>query len=378
MDANKQRNVSLDVVRGIAIILVLIRHIPGEPASGPLRALFELGWTGVDLFFVLSGYLISTLLYRELDSSGTIRLKRFWLRRGLKIWPAYFFCYGTMILVAVALEINAGNSRGAVIRVLASAPNLIFIQNYTGYWWPHSWSLAIEEHFYLLLPLLLLLFRKSLASKLPAILISICVSVLLIRTTVYLAGWHRWQTFYYPTHMRVDALAFGVLIGYFHYYRRDSFYAIARFWPILLALTPLVGIAIIWPLEYSAFAVTAGFTVLYLAYGATVWIAAAYPSAGSSFWLVRLLAACGVYSYSIYLVHSALSLAPIFSSESPTPNSWLVRVSFWMLSISGGVCLSHLIERPFLRWRHTLYPANGPSQKILASSGVLAPADTSR
>jgi peptidoglycan/LPS O-acetylase OafA/YrhL len=354
----KQRNFALDALRGLAILLVLIRHIPGEPVSGPVRVLFELGWTGVDLFFVLSGYLISRLLYQELDATGTIKLSRFWLRRGLKIWPSYFACFGTMVITAAAFELLTGQRSAAAKRLLASLPNLIFIQNYTGYWWPHSWSLAIEEHFYLLLPLLLILLgRKSLRQKLPLVLFLICCGVLMLRVATYLAGWVEWQSFYYPTHLRLDALAFGVFLGYVHHYQADRFNSIARRWPLLLAAVPLIGIAVLFPLERSVLAVTVGFTVLYLAYGALVIIAAAYPETGKNLGPVRVLAWCGVYSYTIYLAHSAISLIPAFSSDSTAEKLWPTRFLFWSLSIGGGILLSHTVERPFLRWRQRVQPS---------------------
>src|ERR1041384_1771753 len=119
----KLLNLSLDAIRGIAIILVLIRHVPGEPTSGIMLAMFNLGWTGVDLFFVLSGYLISNLLYKELDAFGKLNLARFWMRRGLKIWPSYFVCYGAMIASAAAFELATGNLSSARNRILASLPH---------------------------------------------------------------------------------------------------------------------------------------------------------------------------------------------------------------------------------------------------------------
>ncbi len=91
------RNPSLDVLRGIAVLLVIFRHYPvSRVALG--------GWVGVDLFFVLSGFLISGLLFSDLTSNGSIALRRFYLRRGLKIYPAfYFFLAGTSLLWPVAL-----------------------------------------------------------------------------------------------------------------------------------------------------------------------------------------------------------------------------------------------------------------------------------
>src|ERR1700722_19491950 len=90
-----RRLIQLDVLRGLAILLVLGRHaiVPREDAGrlAPLAKIWwHIGWTGVDLFFVLSGFLVGGLLLGELRSRGTLDIKRFIIRRGFKIWPAYY------------------------------------------------------------------------------------------------------------------------------------------------------------------------------------------------------------------------------------------------------------------------------------------------
>jgi len=77
------RNQSLDMLRGVAVLLVLGRHMDGAGIWS------SAGWCGVDLFFVLSGFLISGLLFTEFKKTGTIDVKRFWIRRGFKIYPAF-------------------------------------------------------------------------------------------------------------------------------------------------------------------------------------------------------------------------------------------------------------------------------------------------
>jgi peptidoglycan/LPS O-acetylase OafA/YrhL len=110
-----------------------------------LAAWFRIGWIGVDLFFVLSGFLISGLLFLEYRSAGELKLARFFLRRGLKIYPAFW----AMLFASVLGLVLAGKS----VRGIAIAGELLFVQNYTQSIWEHTWSLAVEEHFYLLLPL---------------------------------------------------------------------------------------------------------------------------------------------------------------------------------------------------------------------------------
>jgi peptidoglycan/LPS O-acetylase OafA/YrhL len=149
-----------------------------------------------------------------------------------------------------------------------------------------------------------------------------------------------------------------VLLGYLHRYRAGLFGSVARRWPALLAVAvPLLATPVLFPLETSPFAVTVGFTLIYLAYGCLVIVGAARPDSWRAFPPARAAAWLGVYSYTIYLVHSALSLAPIFGPDSEASNVWAVRCIFWAASIGGGVVLSHTVERPFLRLRQRIYPS---------------------
>ena len=132
----------LDILRAVAILLVLGRHFD----------IFEPwhlgGWSGVDLFFVLSGFLISGLLFTEFKSAGQIRVGRFLIRRGFKIYPPFYAL--TALTVAIKL-LHDGN-----LRVSELLSDLFYLQSYIPGLWDHTWSLAVEEHFYLALPLVLI------------------------------------------------------------------------------------------------------------------------------------------------------------------------------------------------------------------------------
>ncbi len=379
----RPRVFSLDVLRGFAILLVLVRHMPeGAAASGAAAFFYQIGWTGVDLFFVLSGYLISGLLYAEADATGGIRVGRFWLRRGFKIWPAYFACYGGWVLCKVVVDLATRDGAKAAASLRAALPNIFFVQNYVGRdgAWPHSWSLAIEEHFYLALPLFFLaayaLRKKRPLAVLPIIAGAVCLAALCLRLWAYWRGARDWESFYYPTHMRADALAFGVLLGYAHRYRSEKFRAVGRAWPWLVAFAaPLVCTAALFPLTESAFSYLAGFTLLYLAYGGLVVAAGTHPDFGSRWKLTRALAWMGVYSYTIYLAHSVvrrLLFVSVFTERLVRDNVWADRVLFWALSIAGGVALSHAVERPFLRLRARLYASRGERARVEIKAEPLA------
>ena len=158
----------LDVLRGLAILLVMGHHCAVVPqAAGSLSpfalAWYRLGWTGVDLFFVLSGYLIGGLLLDEMRATGRLSVSRFLSRRALKIWPpllVYLAFLGATMIAGLGDE-SAEVRRGGVALL---ARYVLALQNYLG---PlsarsaHTWSLAVEEHFYIALPLALAVFGAS-------------------------------------------------------------------------------------------------------------------------------------------------------------------------------------------------------------------------
>jgi peptidoglycan/LPS O-acetylase OafA/YrhL len=350
---------SLDFLRGLAVLLVLFRHLPNEEKSGPLHFVQSIGWTGVDLFFVLSGFLISGLLFTEFNRTGKLDVKRFWLRRGMKIWPSYFLTYGLAMIATVVATRDFS-------LLISRIPNYIFVQNYMdpAIRWTHSWSIAIEEHFYFGLPLLLLYLLSKKFKNLPGIALLVCAGVLLQRVLLFLLTDFKWGNFYYPSHLRIDSLSFGVLLGYLFYYKRELFMRIGRFWPYFIAATPLIVLAYVFPLEQSAFSYTVGFTIFYLMFGGLVVAARVHPQFGSRGpqWLLSWM---GIYSYTIYLAHSVVyelpgssSLRLMIISKFGTAGD---QFAFIVSSILLGVIISHLIERPFLRLRAKWLPVTARS-----------------
>lgn len=354
--SENKRIYSLDVLRGLAVLLVLFRHLPGKDASRTLLVVQGIGWTGVDLFFVLSGFLISGLLFNEFDRTGSLDLKRFWLRRGMKIWPSYFLTYGAAMLITII-------ATGELDLLTTKAPNYVFMQNYTHpiTRWTHSWSIAIEEHFYLTLPIVLMFLAPSRFKGLFKMGVVFCLSILAFRVVIFFARDLSWPNFYYPSHMRVDSLCFGVMLGYLYQYKRATFLRAAKFWPVFLALSPLVLVAYFFPLERSAISFTVGFTLFYLIFGGLVVAARAYPDFGKTGPL-KLIALIGVYSYTIYLAHSVIYELPGINGVRLNVISLFGslgdRVFFFLLSILLGVLISHLIERPFLGLRARWLPGS--------------------
>jgi peptidoglycan/LPS O-acetylase OafA/YrhL len=157
------RIIQLDILRAIAIFLVLahhlgsggvrnsglyalvvyINHCPDDWHHAPervARSIIHAGWMGVDLFFVLSGFLVSGLLFREFRQYGRVRLGRFLIRRGFKIYPGFYVLLGATLLVFALTKIRAVKAGQIWCEAL-------FLTNYGPNIWGHTWSLAVEEHF---------------------------------------------------------------------------------------------------------------------------------------------------------------------------------------------------------------------------------------
>ena len=199
----------LDGLRGLAIVFVLLSHVPSLPLGG--------GFIGVDLFFVLSGFLITTLLLEEQRETGGIRLSAFYARRALRLLPALM----AMLLVIGGISAakdppaEAANTRtGALMTLFYSANWFIAYKAYPCSELLATWSLSVEEQFYLLWPFLLLILLKLKAS--PRALAGVAASGLLLS-----AGWrallwtwtHSFSRVYYGADTHADGLLAGSLAG---------------------------------------------------------------------------------------------------------------------------------------------------------------------
>lgn len=194
------RNKRLDILRCVAILFVIFQH-------GQILEFFDrVGWIGVDLFFVLSGFLISGLLFGEYQRNGSIQVKRFYLRRGFKIYPAFY------VLLAFTAAIQFTFLR--LSPVSAYLHEALFVQNYLSGLYAHTWSLAVEEHFYIFLPLFLLALVQFSTNKddpfrmIPAAFIFIAVLCQVFRAMSAFSHPPDYNSAYYASHNRIDSLFF--------------------------------------------------------------------------------------------------------------------------------------------------------------------------
>lgn len=333
----------LDFLRGIAILGVLFRHSAWD--NNFARA----GWAGVDLFFVLSGFLVSGLLFSEFKRNGRVRIGRFLLRRGFKIYPTFYI----FLIVAFIFYPWVNGQPFPVSNMLSE---ILFIQTYLQGCFIHTWSLAIEEHFYLLLSIFVfvVLSLKSLENRKLMITMLVLSIILVIAMRLQYIYVHRNDPYLaiFYTHLRMDGLLLGVLLSYlFHF--RDGFTQFINNHKTALLLT---GLVLISPLLYvkggSIFYNTIGFNIIHLGFAALVAYAAQGELVGRfanhipASYLIRMISYIGVYSYSIYVWHLLLSdfIEKVLDLKTG-------GVLYLAVTISGGMLLSMAIEQVFLKIR---------------------------
>jgi peptidoglycan/LPS O-acetylase OafA/YrhL len=361
------RNKRLDILRCLAVLVVVMYH------SGAVPVVAKMGWAGVDLFFVLSGFLISGLLYSEHKKTGSINFKRFFIRRSLKIYPAFY----AMLLVTFFAELmlRAVASPGAYLR------EILFAQSYTYGIWQHTWSLAVEEHFYIFLPIFLLIVIRFSSNRqdpfrvIPLAFVVIATICLLLRTvTIYWTPATAFHSSFVwnPTHDRMDSLFFGVFLGYLHHFRPEiieQLFRPARNRIAIGVLTALLlSVCFLFTRE-SHFLLTFGLSFMYLGFGGLLLLSLnvrnVLPPCVAALvgTLGTVCAFVGVYSYSIYLWHIP------FGAYAPgvvrrTLHLQMAGIEAFAFNIIGsialGILMARIIEFPVIHLRDRFFP---PMQK---------------
>lgn len=362
---NSDRSKVLDALRAVAILLVLGRH------TNVSELWTKVGWSGVDLFFVLSGFLISGLLFQEYKRFGDINLKTFWLRRGMKIYPAFYICTLVQAVTYLVVFANRSDVKSPVRLVLI---DITFLSSYFQGLSGHAWSLAVEEHFYLVLPLFLLVLIKLRAGKrdpfapIPVVFLVIAIGSLWLRVIAKPAFYGDVYSYLLPTHLRMDALFCGVVIGYLFHFKPKFLARVAR-WPLLVAGAALITPIYFMQIEYWHM-YTWGLTCTFLGFACIItWaIHVPFESRHPLALPVNLLARIGFYSYSIYLWHWIIIyyLRPCFRTRciaTGSPVTWSPAMQKWQwlscvaLSIIVGIGMAVFIEQPVLRLRDRWFPS---------------------
>ncbi len=359
---DRERQPGLDLLRALAIIVVVIYHAALFGFKLPGRV-DRFGWIGVDLFFVLSGYLIGGQLLAPLARDQRIHLGRFFARRALRIMPAYFVVLAIYFLLPSSREYP--DMAQPLWKFLLSVQNVAL---HGGTAFSHAWSLAVEDQFYLCLPFILLL-----ANRWPrAAIIIPCLIVfggILLRT--FLAWQHPGESsgvsfrdfqawIYYPTWTRLDPLVFGVVLAAIEKFRPQWWKRLTNcaIWLWLPALA-LISYGL-WLGEGDYLMVSAAIWQFPLiAFG----MAALLVCAQSDRLPLRRVAVPGAafiasIAYSAYLVQKlVIHFVEQFCTEHDialTSASALIGVELCVYA--AATVLFFTVERPFLQLRHRIAP----------------------
>jgi len=339
---------ALDGLRAIAVATVVAYHLDLVGQGG--------GFLGVDLFFVISGYLITTLLLREHGSTGRIALGAFWLRRFRRLVPPLVVMLGATIITARAVGASQqwDTIRNDALATLGYVANWRFIVAEQSYFEQllapsplrHMWSLAVEEQWYLLWPLvavgLVRFGRQHLA-------LSITIGAALASAIAMAAQYDPADpsVVYYATHTRAQQLLVGAVLAW-----------VLHLWPKLAARRDVVihrAIALLALLAFAAATVVAndeaawlyrgGFLVISLIAAAIVW-ATASPDGGALGWLAAPpLQWLGVRSYSLYLWHWPV-IVFVGGPIDVGGGRWTTVAIQVALSITLADLTHRLVERP--------------------------------
>jgi peptidoglycan/LPS O-acetylase OafA/YrhL len=293
----------LDSLRGIAVLMVCVYHgfevlLPSSPAMPTSERAFlsiaSLGWTGVNLFFALSGFLITGIL---IDSSFRPRYyARFYSRRAMRILPAYYLLIAVLLLVSHLGFVTHHTSWAFAGLSLVYLSNITPLLGVARDYQP-LWSLAVEEHFYLVWPAAVKrLSRRGLATM----AVAICVSQPFIRAFAIARGGLWWGPY---TWVSADGLALGALLAIFARSRWSSRKNLLRF-AIISTLVAIIGlIASIFTPRFLSIALRG----TCVNYGAVSLLAFALwfgTGASQKFIGLRILSFYGFISYGLYLVHT--------------------------------------------------------------------------
>jgi len=355
----------LDHLRTLAIVQVFLFHYfilsHGEPAWLPEVAGF--GWSGVDLFFVLSGFLISSQLFEQIRNDNQIQLSTYFTKRFFRILPAYW----VVVTVYFCVPFFREKEHLAPLWKFLTFTQNIDLNLATSGTFSHAWSLCVEEHFYLLLPLTILLLQRlrwpAWSAWLPPLLIALGIAVRYLSYQYFFMphvteegsgiAWYKY--IYYPTWNRLDSLIVGVAIAALRTFRQGTWSRVAAHANKLL-LAGVVVLAIAMFLCEDQFTSTAsvfGFPIIALGYGLLV---ASAVCEGSILyrWQSRITYTVATLSYSVYLVHKGvIHMTHVLLSQKLANSNMLLLISM-TASLVAAYILYKVVELPFMKLRKKL------------------------
>ena len=328
----------LDGIRAVAVLIVIVSH------AGLGRIIP--GGFGVTIFFFLSGYLITSLLRVEIAEHGKVDFKAFYLRRTLRIMPALY------VTLAILTALYLAGAFGGQVNPSAIPWDYLFLSNYSHLWGQTRglpvplWSLAIEEHFYLLFPLAFAIYTSRGNFRRTALACAIaCVIILGLRFSTLL--WFDDVGFnYYWSHTRLDSILFGCILALWQNPLLDR----GAWRPNRLhVLAALVTLLCTFAFRDEIFRQTIRYTL----HGAGLFVLFSYILAEGSKLLQKVLTSppmiwIGLVSYSLYLCHFAIFQALTINTGL---NAVAIGVTGTLLSLGYAFLMRRYVELPILSWR---------------------------
>ncbi len=353
----KNRVFGLDVYRAIAIVLVVLSH--GAILAGPIfKWLPHVPWPdGVELFFVLSGFLIGTILIRTLEDSerfGYKELIHFWKRRWFRTLPNYYLIL-LINFILVSTSVIGGDDAIDQFnwKFFVFAHNLY--ESFYGFFW-ESWSLSVEEWFYISLPLIILGLRLFLSKK-TTLLASIVILIAAPMMYRYSQADMNYDAFWFDVEIRkvvivrLDTIIYGVLAAYIAFYHKNLWYKTR--W-----ITFAIGIFVMYQVMYTPHGIDTMYGKVFyftaLSIGAMLLLPMASSIKSNPFGIIgKGISYISKISYAMYLVNLALVASVIIENFPPQTlkQHWLAYAVFWTATIAISSMIYYLYERPMTKLR---------------------------
>ncbi len=351
----------LDGIRGMAISFILIFHcmpFKGIPIDSAAFMLKNSMWIGVDLFFVLSGFLITRILMGLKEQNKKYLV--FYGRRALRIFPLYYF---SLVFVFFVLT---NNQEIKYILTYAAPKQWFFLYGYNIYimiknsfsisdYLNHFWSLCVEEQFYLFWPFLIFSFTSK---KLPYVMLSAVLISILSKIFLYLMGMN-WPVIFSNTIARMDCFAFGGLAayGYINWNNSNFNQRIKTLFFVSIVVLVVYGVVEKGIRLDSFFTQVLITPVIAVFFSSFIYlIINGYFKFLQWLFFLKWLRLLGKYSYGIYVYHWLLfiTLVRLDIFKLNIKNAWLEFLLLLIVTISVSVMSYHVLELPFLKMKRYL------------------------
>jgi peptidoglycan/LPS O-acetylase OafA/YrhL len=353
-----KRYPGLDLLRTLAILWVLLFHAATEGLGQPLGSIGHLGWIGVDLFFVLSGFLIGSQFCQQYARGETPAIGPFYLRRAFRILPAYWAVLALYFCFPVFRE---ASGMQPFWQFLSFTENLL-VNSELNRTFSHAWSLCVEEHFYLIFPWLVWVLMRHPSAKVTATVCLVIFGIgLLLRAYIWLhyldpaleQPGNFVEMIYYPTYTRLDGLMAGVGLAVINWFR-PQWWARAMDHPYKILAAGLVSFGFaLWIVRHRADfgANVFGFPALALSMALIV-VACISPQGLPGKYAVPGAKAIASITFSLYLSHKlSWHLVRTYAPGLVRHGGFQAFIVYTAAAFFSGTILYLAVERPFLHLR---------------------------